>query len=120
MVKLINSKSELGINSQGSAFKVVRTQCYYLVNKTVGMIKCIVEFILARNNYFLLPVTAESSIVSTVEKLITVVYNYSVPIIFVFKIFHDSKSPEYYFFPYTCTSVMNFVIFSSISGLQFY
>lgn len=101
MVKLINSKSELGINSQGSAFKVVRTQRYYLVNKTVGMIKCKAEFILARSNYFLLPVTAESSIVSTVEKLIAVVYNYSIPIIFVFKIFHDSKSPECYFF-YTC------------------
>lgn len=117
MVKLINFKSELGINSQDSAFKVVRTQCYYLVNKTVRMIKCKVEFILARSNYFLLPVTAESGIVSTVEKLITVEYDYYVPIIFVFKILHDSRSPEY-FFLYTC--MMNFVIFSSVSELKFY
>lgn len=49
--KLINFKSELAINSHGSAFKAVGTKCCYLVNKTVGMIKYKVEFVLARNNY---------------------------------------------------------------------
>lgn len=59
MVKLINFKSELALNSRGSAFKVVRTKYCYLVNKTVGMIKCKVEFFLAGNNFFLLLFTAE-------------------------------------------------------------
>lgn len=45
VVKLINFKSELAINSHGSVFKVARTKYCYLVNKTVGMIKCKVEFL---------------------------------------------------------------------------
>lgn len=92
-VKLINFKSELAINSHGSAFKVVRTKYCYLVNKTVGMIKCTVEFILARNNYFYFHLLL-SNIVSTAEKLITTVYTYFVPVISFFKIFHNSESPE--------------------------
>lgn len=78
-VKLINFKSELAINSHGSAFKVERTKYCYLVNKTVGMIKREVEFILARNNYFYFHLLL-SSIVSIAEKLITIVYTYFVPV----------------------------------------
>lgn len=62
------------------------------------MIKCKVEFILARNNYFYFHLLL-SSIVSTAEKLITIVYTYFVPVISFLKIFHDSESSENIFHP---------------------
>lgn len=92
-VKLINFKSALAINSHGSAFKVVRAKYCYLVNKTVEIIKYKVEFILARNNYFYCHLLL-SSIVSTTEELITILYTFFVPVISFLKIFHDSESSE--------------------------
>lgn len=62
------------------------------------MIKCKVEFILARNNYFYFHLLL-SSIVSTAEKLITIVYTYFVPVISFLKIFQDSESSENIFHP---------------------
>lgn len=92
MVKLINFKSELALNSRGSAFKVVRTKYCYLVNKTVGMIKCKVEFFLAGNNYFYFYLLLSSSFHSRETH-----YNYRHLFCtshFFLKVFHDSGSPE--------------------------
>jgi len=60
------------------------------------MIKCKVVFILARNNYFYFHLLL-SSIVSTAEKLLTIVYTYFVPVISFLTILHDSESPKIIF-----------------------